>query len=203
MKPNPYQKFLEVFFDQVPAVLGDINALHDALKEIEFQNMKNKRLLSFKKQVLELAIKQGVKNPEAYAFVVIKNIRDGLPSPYWDNFEKGLPLIESPSQDWEIAPGIPYPAFEEERIQYYLHKGETIEQATMKARADLRNPVLGKDLWDGFLRKCDRLADEALKAQKLGVRNPYLPPSFNDKPAIDKTTVMAKLAMINQNLLES
>jgi hypothetical protein len=95
---------------------------------------------------------------------------------------------------------VPYPAFEEERIQYYVHKGEPLEAAVSKARADLRNPVLGKDLWEGFLRKCDRLADDALKAKQQGVDTPYLPSSFNEKPQITKDSVMRKLGAIAPQL---
>lgn len=166
--------------------------------------MKNKRNQNqkFFEQLVELARSRGYRSPEGYAFTVVKNQKSGLPSPFWTEFTEGKPLGSSQQiqRDWEIAPGIPYPAFEEERVQYYLHKGETIEQATMRARADLRNPILAKDLWDGFLRKCDRLADEALQAQKLGVKNPYLPPSFTDKPALNKASVMAKLEQLETQL---
>lgn len=141
----------------------------------------------------------GFGNPSGWAFKVIDSISKGLPSSFWDDFVAGIPLGESQKikREWEIEPGVPYPAFEEERIQYYIQKGEPIEAAVAKARADLRNPILGKDLWDGFLRKCNRLADEALKAKNLGINAPYLPPSFTDKPAITKESVMKKLAAIN------
>ncbi|HIK29119.1 MAG: hypothetical protein N3E45_14280 [Oscillatoriaceae bacterium SKW80] len=141
----------------------------------------------------------GFGNPSGWAFKVIDSISKGLPSSFWDDFVAGIPLGESQKikREWEIEPGVPYPAFEEERIQYYIQKGEPIEAAVAKARADLRNPVLGKDLWEGFLRKCDRIADEALKAKNLGITAPYLPPSFTDKPAITKESVIKKLEAIN------
>lgn len=140
----------------------------------------------------------GFGNPSGWAFKVIDSITKGLASTFWDEFIAGIPLGESQKvqRDWEIAPGLPYPAFEEERIQYYVHKGEPLEAAVSKARADLRNPVLGKDLWEGFLRKCDRLADDALKAKNQGVDTPYLPSSFNEKPQITKDSVMRKLGAI-------
>jgi hypothetical protein len=122
----------------------------------------------------------------------------GVLCPFWDEFVQGVPLGSSQQvqREWEIAPGQAYPAFEEERIQYYVQRGEPIEAATAKARRDLRNPVLAKDLWDGFLRKCDRVADEAVKAQQLGVQNPYLPPAFQAPTPITKEQVMEKLARI-------
>ncbi|MDQ2096022.1 MAG: hypothetical protein QQW96_00005 [Tychonema bourrellyi B0820] len=140
----------------------------------------------------------GFGNPSGWAFKIIDSITKGLASTFWDEFIAGIPLGESQKvkRDWEIAPEVPYPAFEEERIQYYVHKGEPLEAAVSKARADLRNPVLGKDLWEGFLRKCDRLADDALKAKKQGVDTPYLPSSFNEKPQITKDSVMRKLGAI-------
>ncbi|MGB7710655.1 MAG: hypothetical protein WBL95_14165 [Microcoleus sp.] len=140
----------------------------------------------------------GFGNPSGWAFKIIDSITKGLASTFWDEFIAGIPLGESQKvqRDWEIAPQVPYPAFEEERIQYYVHKGEPLEAAVSKARADLRNPVLGKDLWEGFLRKCDRLADDALKAKNQGVSTPYLPSSFNEKPQITKDSVMRKLGAI-------
>jgi len=140
--------------------------------------------------------------PSEWALKIIDSITKGLPSTFWDEFIEGLPLGEKQKvqRDWEIESGVPYPAFEEERIQYYVHKGEPLEAAVSKARADLRNPVLGKDLWEGFLRKCDRLADDALKAKQQGVDTPYLPSSFNEKPQITKDSVMRKLGAIAPQL---
>ena len=140
----------------------------------------------------------GFGNPSGWAFKIIDSITKGLASTFWDEFIAGIPLGESQKvkRDWEIAPEVPYPAFEEERIQYYVHKGEPLEAAVSKARSDLRNPVLGKDLWEGFLRKCDRIADDAIKAKQQGVDTPYLPSSFNEKPQITKDSVMRKLGAI-------
>jgi hypothetical protein len=140
----------------------------------------------------------GFGNPSGWAFKIIDSITKGLASTFWDEFIAGIPLGESQKvkRDWEIAPEVPYPAFEEERIQYYVHKGEPLEAAVSRARSDLRNPVLGKDLWEGFLRKCDRLADDALTAKQQGVDTPYLPSSFNEKPQITKDSVMRKLGAI-------
>ena len=140
----------------------------------------------------------GFGNPSGWAFKIIDSITKGLASTFWDEFIAGIPLGESQKvkRDWEIEPEVPYPAFEEERIQYYVHKGEPLEAAVSRARSDLRNPVLGKDLWEGFLRKCDRLADDALTAKQQGVDTPYLPSSFNEKPQITKDSVMRKLGAI-------
>ncbi|WP_293131420.1 hypothetical protein [Microcoleus sp. bin38.metabat.b11b12b14.051] len=137
-------------------------------------------------------------NPSGWAFKIIDSMTKGLTSTFWDEFIAGIPLGESQKvkREWEIEPEVPYPAFEEERIQYYVHKGEPLEAAVSKARADLRNPVLGKDLWEGFLRKCDRIADDALKAKNQGVQTAYLPSSFNDRPQITKESVMQKLGAI-------
>lgn len=153
----------------------------------------------FQRALLEYFKKQGVPNPAGWVFRIIDGMTKGLVSPFWDEFVSGMALGESQKvkRDWELEPGVPYPAFEEERIQYYLHKGEPLEVAVAKARSDLRDPVLGKDLWSGFLRKCDRIADEAIRAKKLGVQTPYLPPSFTNRPEITKQSVMAKLTEVN------
>ncbi|MEG3986616.1 hypothetical protein QUA13_05570 [Microcoleus sp. S28C3] len=144
----------------------------------------------------------GFGHPSGWAFKIIDGMTKGLASNFWEEFVAGIPLGESQKvkRDWEIEPEVPYPAFEEERIQYYVHKGEPLEAAVSRARADLRNPVLGKDLWEGFLRKCDRIADDALKAKQQGVDTPYLPSSFNEKPQITKDSVMRKLGAIAPQL---
>ena len=154
----------------------------------------------FQRALLEYFKEKGFDNPAGYVFKIIDGMTKGLVSPFWDEFIKGMPLGESQKvkRDWEIEPGIPYPVFEEERIQYYVHKGEPLEVAVAKAREDLKYPVLGRNLWEGFLRKCDRIADEAIKAKNLGVTTPYLPPSFtniNNTP-ITKESVMNKLAAV-------
>nr|WP_199306035.1 hypothetical protein [Coleofasciculus sp. FACHB-T130] len=153
----------------------------------------------FQRALLEYFKNQGVHNPSGWVFKIVDGMTKGVVSPFWDEFATGIPLGESQKikRDWEIEPGVPYPAFEEERIQYYVHKGEPLEVAVSKARSELRDPVVGKDLWDGFLRKCDRIADEAIKAKKLGVATPYLPPSFTEKPPITKQSVMDKLAVVS------
>jgi len=157
------------------------------------------QLEEFQRTLLEYAKIQGYPNPSGWVFKVIDGMTKGLLSPFWDEFVAGIALGESQKvkRDWEIEPGVPYPAFEEERIQYYVSKGEPLEAAVSKARHDLRNPVMGKDLWSGFLRKCDRIADEALAANKMGVQTPYLPSSFTERQEITKETVMQKLAAVN------
>ncbi|AFZ20626.1 hypothetical protein [Allocoleopsis franciscana] len=156
----------------------------------------------FQRALLEHFKQQGVNNPGGWVFRIVDGMTKGLVSPFWDEFVAGMPLGQSQKvqRDWEIEPGIPYPAFEEERTQYYLQKGEPLEVAVSKARSDLRNPVLGQDLWEGFLRKCDRIADEAIKAKQLGVSIPYLPPSFTPKPPVTKQGVMNKLSEITPQL---
>lgn len=152
----------------------------------------------FQRALLEYFKEKGYDNPGGCVFKIIDSMTKGLVSPFWDEFIAGIPLGASQKvkRDWEIEPGIPYPVFEEERIQYYVHKGEPLEVAVAKARSDLRDPVLGKNLWEGFLRKCDRIADEAIKAKQLGITTPYLPPSFTNKPEITKASVMNKLAAV-------
>ncbi|MBD1809228.1 hypothetical protein H6F98_27775 [Microcoleus sp. FACHB-SPT15] len=152
----------------------------------------------FQRALLEYAKNLGFNSPSGWVFKIVDDITKGLVSPFWDEFVSGIPLGESQKvkRDWEIEPGVPYPAFEEEHTQYYVHKGEPLEVAVSKARSDLRNPVIGKDLWEGFLRKCDRIADDAIRAKKLGVATPYLPPSFSNKPQITKESVITKLSAI-------
>lgn len=156
------------------------------------------QLEAFQDALLDYAKQQGHPNPGAWVFKIIDGISKGIKSPFWEEFIAGKPLGETQKvqQEWEIEPGVPYPAFESERIQYYVHQGEPLESAVAKARSELRNPVKAKDLWDGFLRKCDRLADEALRAKKEGVQTPYFPPSFSEQSTVTKESVMEKLSQL-------
>ncbi|HEY9298670.1 MAG TPA: hypothetical protein VIQ31_20390, partial [Phormidium sp.] len=195
IKPNPVIKNEQLVPWQRPPIAVKVTPNY------QFSGPWNtpEQFEEFQKVLLEYAVEKGFYNPSEWIFKTIDGITKGIVSPFWDEFVQGIPLGESQKvkRDWEIEPGIAYPAFEEDRIQYYVQKGEPLEVAVSKARSDLRNPVLGKDLWEGFLRKCDRIADEALKAKKLGVKTPYLPPSFMEKPAISKETVMNKLAALS------
>ena len=140
-----------------------------------------------------------MENPSGWVFKVVDGLTKGIISPFWDEFSAGAPLgsTQQVKREWEVEPGVPYPAFEEERIQYYVQKGEPLEVAVSRARADLRKPLLAGDLWEGFLRKCDRLADRALAAKKQGVATPYLPPSFSERTTVNKEQVMAKLLQVS------
>ncbi|MDJ1176531.1 hypothetical protein [Roseofilum capinflatum] len=157
------------------------------------------QLEAFQRQLLDYAKQKGLDNPSGWMFKIVDGLTKGMISPFWDEFTQNIPLGSSQQvkRDWEIETGVPYPAFEEERIQYYVQKGEPLEVAVSRARADLRKPVLAQDLWEGFLRKCDRLADEALKAKKKGLTTPYLPPSFTQRPEITKEQVMEKLLQVS------
>jgi len=152
----------------------------------------------FQRSLLAYATQQGWQHSAAWTFKIIDSITKGIISPFWEEFISGKPLgsTQQIQREWEIEPGVPYPAFEESRIQYYVSKGEQIDAAVARARADLRNPVLGKDLWEGFLRKCDRLADEAILAQKRGVKIPYLPPAFAEKKQVRKEEIVQKFEKI-------
>ena len=165
------------------------------------------QLEAFQDALLSYAKQQGYSNPGGWVFKIIDSISKGIKSPFWDEFiaEKPLGSSQKIKQEWEIEPGVPYPAFESERIQYYTHKGEPLESAVAKARSELRNPVKAKDLWEGFLRKCDRIANDALKAKKAGVETPYLPPSFSEQSTVTKASVMEKLSQLqgDSSLLEA
>jgi hypothetical protein len=155
---------------------------------------------AFQRALLAHFTAQGKPNPGGYMFKIIDSMSKGIVSPYWDEFVQGLPLgsLQQAQQEWEIEPGVAYPAFEEERIQYYIHKGEPLEAAVARARADLRNPVLAKDLWEGFLRKCDRLAKDAQRHQKQGVQTPYLPSAFTTRSQPTKAEIVEQFQAVSQ-----
>jgi len=155
-------------------------------------------LEAFQRALIDYFKHQGARQPADKAAWTIDGISKGLVSPYWEEFAAGQPLGSSQQvqRDWELAPGVPYPAFVEDRTQYYCQRGEPLEAAVERARRDLRDPQRGQDLWDGFLRKCDRLAEEARQAQQLGVRTPYLPPAFSEVVQPSKQSAIAKLAAL-------
>lgn len=152
-------------------------------------------LQQFQRVLIAYFTQEGHERPSDAAFYEIDRLSKGLMSPYWEEFVQKQPLGSSQTiqQEWEVEPGRPYPAFEEERVQYYVHKGEPLDAARVKARYDLKNPKIAQLLWESFLQKCDRLANEAQKALELGVKTPYLPPSFTEKPPVSKQQVTEKL----------
>ncbi|MGL4375986.1 MAG: hypothetical protein ACRCT1_06075 [Microcoleaceae cyanobacterium] len=177
----------------------DLLQLKAALdREIKLRNLEVvDDLQKFQSELVKYAASQGKSSPEGWAHTVIKNHKSGEISPLWEDFVQGRPLGSGSAikRDWEIESGEPYPAFKEERIQYWFAKGEPIESATLKAGNELRNPEVAKDLWEGFLRKSDRIANDALKAKYLGA-TPYLPPSFSEGSTVTKESVMAKLEAV-------
>lgn len=167
-------------------------------REMKMRGLEeNDDIQKFQSALVKYAASLGKSSPEAWASTVANNHKKGQHSPLWDDFIKGLPLGSGSQikRDWEIEAGVPYPAFKEERIQYWVAKGEPIESATVKAGTELRSPELAKDLWEGFLRKSNRIADDALKAKSLGA-TPYLPPAFTQGETITKESVIAKLEAI-------
>lgn len=160
------------------------------------------QLAEFQVALWQYFLEQGQENPGGIIFRIIDGLTKGILSPFWQDFVQGRPLGTSlqVQREWEIAPGQPYPAFEEDRIQYYCHQGEPIDVATAKARAELRRPQRARDLWAGFLRKCDRLADDAIRAQKQGLQQPYLPPNFAPMKTPNKAEIFAKLSALQTPL---
>jgi hypothetical protein len=107
---------------------------------------------AFQRALLEYHKIQGLDNPMGYVFRTIDGITKGMISPFWEEFIEGKPLGSSQKiqQEWEIKPGVPYPAFVEEIIQYYIHKKEPIEAATARANRELRDIDRAKSWWEGF-----------------------------------------------------
>ena len=173
----------------------DLLKLKAALdREIKLRNLDSDDRQKFLSELVKYAASQGKSSPEAWAHKVWQNHKNGETSPLWEDFIAGRELGSGSAikRDWEVEPGIPYSAFEEERIQYYISKGEPTESATLKAGNDLRNPKIAENLWKGYLRKTDRQAEEALKQKERGVKSPYMPSSFHTKD-VTKEEVEAKL----------
>ena len=152
----------------------------------------------FQQQLYEHAKLKGKFDPSAWVAKVVDGISKGIRSSLWDDFQAKRPLGSADAEGINyLAPdGKPYEHFREDRIQYYIAKGEPLPSATQKADADLAFPKIGNSLWEGFLRRTDREADEALAASKLGVANPVLSPCFTPREKATLESVAAKLDAI-------
>lgn len=133
----------------------------------------------FYQALLELGKhKSGVRSTAGWANAIIKAINAGEPCIYLDEYRQGIPVGSCEKQEWEIAPGKPYPQF----ISYLKRKLKTNaltdEQAIAAAHNALRDVNLAKSLWESCKRAIVLAKEEWEKQRELGVSSASLPPEL-------------------------
>ncbi len=100
--------------------------------------------------------------------------------------------------DWEIEPGVPYPAFVEWKAQQYRKQGGHLADAAIaNAKSEFRkNPARTADLWQEFLSYSNQAADNALVAQQAGIKA-EMPSCFSEAAPATKEEVLRKLEAVN------
>ena len=100
--------------------------------------------------------------------------------------------------DWEIEPGVAYPAFVEWRAQHYRKQGGHLADAAVaNAKSEFRkNPARTADLWQEFLSYSNQAADNALVAQQAGIKA-EMPSCFSEAAPVTKGEVLRKLEAVN------
>ena len=99
--------------------------------------------------------------------------------------------------DWELYPGVPYPALVKWRSQHYVNQGgHWADAANANAKSEIRNnPQRAADLWDQFLEYSNIAADSALAHTAAGM-TPSLPSCFAQTSPVTKEQVMPKLVAL-------
>jgi len=121
------------------------------------------------------------------------------PTPYRDRTRERFSRTAA-QQDWEIQPGVPYPAFLSWRSKHYISQGgHWADTALANAKSEIRNnPLRAADLWAQFLDYSNQAADNALAHQAVGM-TPSLPSCFADVSSVTKEQVLPKLeALVGQ-----
>ncbi len=179
--------------------LNDLNDLSISKRESEqkenFKEEINSQESNFKAREKEVKSSKPKANledqPSAAAAVAPKVHRDRTAERY--NRPPG-------KLDWEIEPGVAYPAFVEWRAQHYRKQGGHLADAAIaNAKSEIRkNPARADDLWQQFLSYSNQAADNALAAKEAGMKG-EMPPCFSETAPASKEELFKKLEAVNNS----
>ena len=119
-------------------------------------------------------------SPEGLAKKIIRDMKRGLPSLYWEDFKQGKELGASQKKEWEQSLGVPYAEFvtfciDETRGMYDNNAAESNAAAQIRVRNLIRKPQDAKALWEAFKAQILRVGHQSQKMQELGVESQALP----------------------------
>ena len=163
----------------------------------------------FKKD-LTLALSNGVGNARnimALLSYVMNQITQGHSHPYWEEWSAGLPIGTSERQEWEAAPGQPYPKFVEYLVEKLIYPRESRSQALYRVGNILKDKTQARIYWRDFKRVIEGLRQDAEKAHAEG-KQVALPVWFIDRAEIsleragDSAQKVAQLAPNQRDWIE-
>jgi len=133
----------------------------------------------FYQALLELGKqKADVRSPLGWVCNIIKDINAGGTCEYLNEYRRGEPLGMCEKQEWENAPGEPYPrflTFLRARLKTNQMSGEQAIAAVHKALKDTNQ---AKEHWESFKRTVVNFADQWERDKALGLSSAYVPPEL-------------------------
>ncbi len=123
------------------------------------------------RKALTVALANGAGNAQnvmALVSYVINQITQGHDHTYWSEWLAGEPIGNSERQEWEAAPGKPYPKFVEYLLEKLIYPNESREQALFRVGKILKDKTQARLYWRNFKRIIEVLRQDAEKAHAEG-----------------------------------
>jgi len=157
-------------------------------------------LKDFQEQLKAYGEKSGKKNPSGWAYTIARNMtRDGVPSPYWEEFKAGVPIGTGDRREWEAEPGVPCEAVLQCLKERYLSKpGTTPAEAAIQVGRLLESPRQMEILWQAIKDRVVFLRDECQRLAKVGVQYPALDPWLTPKRKATSADAISALQELHQ-----
>lgn len=172
-------------------------------KELIFWRSPEEFQMFYNELVKALPAIANSHSPEGLAKKIIKDLKDGIPCSYWEDFKNGDLIGTIGKPEWEIKPGVVYPMF----VEYLVEKlregnnSETVEQARLKAlRLIVNRPKEATVFWGQFKRSVVNVSEQVERDRALGVSNPNTPVWTRERiePSIEEAAAAgAKITAIN------
>jgi uncharacterized protein YoaH (UPF0181 family) len=133
----------------------------------------------FYQALLELGKQKAeVRSPVGWVCNIIKDINAGGTCEYLNEYRRGEPLGMCEKQEWENAPGEPYPRFLTFLRRRLKTNQMSSEQAIAAVHKALRDTNQAKELWESFKRTAVNFADQWERDKALGLSSAYVPPEL-------------------------
>lgn len=154
----------------------------------------------FYQELLVLAKnKSGVISPAGWANQIIKSVNAGQPCEYLNEYRRGEAVGSCDQQEWEAAPGFPFPAFTSYLVRSFESNQMTPEQATQAVFKAFRDVHQARALWEGYKRHLANLKDEWQKQEALGVSNAYIPAEMMPHREVTLSDAAAAMQVLQNN----
>ena len=142
-----------------------------------------KELKAFYRELVTALPRLGARVPEAVAAKIIQELKNGIPSAYWEDWKEGLPIGTTSMQEWEINPGVVAPKFVEYLKEKLKKTHDTDEMALERVGNLLKDKTTTNLYWNKFKRVLEALRQKNEEAVANGLQ-PYLPVWFIDRADI-------------------